>query len=71
MGCSSWSTQLQLFVGIATLATCGSVADAQGVAPLTENATEATKAASDLLNKIDLLVEQNRQLEKQKRGGAS
>jgi len=47
------------------------VADAQGVAPLTENATEATKAASDLLNKIDLLVEQNRQLEKQKRGGAS
>jgi hypothetical protein len=47
------------------LALCGSHALAQGVVPVTENATETAKAATDLLNKIDLLVEHNRQLEKQ------
>jgi hypothetical protein len=47
------------------LAVCGSLACAQGGAPVTENATETAKAASELLSKIDHLIEHNRQLEKQ------
>lgn len=43
----------------------GGFAHAQTVAPVTENAADTAKAASELLNKIDLLVEHNQQLEKQ------
>ena len=57
--------RLQLFVSITLFAVCGSLACAQGGAPVTENAAETAKAASELLSKIDLLVEHNRQLEKQ------
>ena len=58
-------TGLRLFVSSTILAVCGSLACAQGAAPVTKNAAETAKATSELLNKIDLLVEHNRQLEKQ------
>jgi hypothetical protein len=57
--------RLRLFAGVFTLAACGQLVCAQGGPPVTENATEAAKAAAELLNKIDLLVEHNRQLETQ------
>jgi hypothetical protein len=40
-------------------------ANAQSTAAVTDNATNTAKNASDLLSKLDLLVEQNRQLENQ------
>jgi len=54
-----------LFLSITSLAAWGSFACAQGAAPVTESATTTAKAASELLSKIDLLVEHNRELEKQ------
>jgi hypothetical protein len=57
--------RVRLFVSIAMLAVSGSLAWAQGAPPIAENAGDNAKAASELLNKIDLLVEHNRQLEKQ------
>ena len=44
---------------------CGCAALAQSLAPVTENAATSAKADSDLLNKLDQLVEKNQQLEKQ------
>jgi hypothetical protein len=46
--------------------TCGSdFANAQSAAAVTDNATNTAKNAPDLIGKLDRLVEQNRQLEKQ------
>jgi hypothetical protein len=59
------TTRPRFFVSLIVLAVCGSIACAQGGVPVTENATETAKAASELLNKIDLLIEHNRRLEKQ------
>jgi len=53
-------------VALATaLGIAGGFAKAQNVTPVTENAAETAKAASELLSKIDLLVEHNQRLEKQ------
>jgi hypothetical protein len=47
------------------LVVCARLACAQDSPPITENAAQSAKAASEVLNKIDLLIEHNRQLEKQ------
>jgi hypothetical protein len=44
---------------------CPNFANAQSPAALTDNATDTAKNASDLIGKLDRLVEQNRRLEKQ------
>lgn len=59
------TTRLRFCASLIVLAVCGSLACAQGGVPVTENAAETAKSASELLNKIDLLVEHNRRLEKQ------
>jgi uncharacterized protein YlxW (UPF0749 family) len=63
--CLSWIARTRLFASITMFAVCVSLACAQSSVPVTENATETAKTASELLRKIDLLVEHNRQLEKQ------
>jgi hypothetical protein len=63
--CISWIARTRLFLSFTMFAVCVGLACAQGRVPITENATETAKTASELLKKIDLLVEHNRQLEKQ------
>jgi hypothetical protein len=63
--CISWIARTRLFLSFTMFAVCVSLACAQSGVPVTENATETAKTASELLKKIDLLVEHNRQLEKQ------
>src|SRR6201987_4579656 len=46
-------------------ACCSDFVNAQSTAAVTDNAANTAKNASDLLGKLDLLVEQNHQLEKQ------
>ena len=59
-----WIAVLPLL--LISLQACSSdFANAQSTAAVTDNATNTAKNASDLLSKLDLLVEQNRQLEKQ------
>jgi hypothetical protein len=57
--------RIQLLAVAVALSFAGGFAHAQSVAPVTENAAESAKAATELLNKIDLLVQHNRDLEKQ------
>jgi hypothetical protein len=47
------------------LSCCSDFANAQSAAAVTDNATNTAKNASDLIDKLDRLVEQNHQLEKQ------
>jgi hypothetical protein len=49
------------------LTCCADCAHAQSSAAVTDSATNTAKNASDLIDKLDRLVEQNRQLEKQNR----
>jgi len=64
MKCLRWIGILPLLLML--LQDCSSdFANAQSTDALTDNATNTAKNASDLLSKLDLLVEQNRQLEKQ------
>lgn len=51
-----------IFLAVASWSNC---ARAQTSAPITDTATTAAENASELLGKLDQLVEQNRQLEKQ------
>jgi hypothetical protein len=64
MKCLRWMGILPL--SLMLLQTCCSdFANAQSPAAVTDNATDTAKKASDLIAKLDRLVEQNRQLEKQ------
>jgi len=47
------------------LTCCSDCANAQSSVAVTDSATNTAKNASDLIDKLDRLVEQNRQLEKQ------
>src|ERR1700757_1489048 len=64
MKCLRWTGILPL--SLMLLQTCSSdFANAQSPAAVTDNAADVAKNASDLIGKLDRLVEQNRQLEKQ------
>jgi cell division protein FtsB len=65
MGHFSLRGVLRILAASVVAILCGCAALAQSLAPVTENAATSAKADSDLLNKLDQLVEKNQQLEKQ------
>jgi hypothetical protein len=65
MKCFRWMAMSRHSLMLLAVACCSSFAHAQTPAPVTDAATTSAKNASELLGKLDQLVEQNRQLEKQ------
>lgn len=62
---SGWMPISRLSLILLTVACSSNFTDAQTPAPITNTATNTTTNASDLLTKLDQLVEQNRRLEEQ------